>query len=593
MVLVALTLAYLPTLYIMLELPKIIVNKVISGTGEHSLFGNMVNAEHYLIILTLIYLALYLLNSFIKLIINIKKGILGERLIRRLRYILIDRLLRFPIQRFRVLSQGETVAQVSSETETLGGYMSDSIVLPLFQGGTMLTVLVFMFVQSVWLGLAAITLIPLQVVIIPRMQRQVNLLSQERVRQVRSFSEYISETVGGAQAIRVHGVQRYILSGVSEQLGRLFNIRLRIYKKKYWIKLINNFINQLTPILFYLIGGILVLRGHLTLGALVAAIAGHKDMVAPWRELLKYYQIQQDAKIKYGQLLQHFDIEDGDESDYYANVPPREEAPLFPLKLTNVVTEEDGNRVLSAFNFELNSGEHVAIVDSSPDKRLHIAEIVLSMRQPMYGSVWLGERQIKDIPGSIKSRRLAYQPSSPPIFNTSIYENILLPLKHTPVGNANNDNTVEAQRTGNSTDHFTEEWQDFEGYRFEDQETLDSWYLQSMEAAEADRSVMRKGLFQFIEDDVQSEQTSKIVAARPLVIDALRDNNITIQSFDESRWCYGLSIAENLAFGKLTGSKTTPGEALYSDRIHEVLDANGFDHIVEQIGQQIAKMIVQ
>ena len=388
MVLVALTLAYLPTLYIMLELPKIIVNKVISGTGEHSLFGNMVNAEHYLIILTLIYLALYLLNSFIKLIINIKKGILGERLIRRLRYILIDRLLRFPIQRFRVLTQGETVAQVSSETETLGGYMSDSIVLPLFQGGTMLTVLVFMFVQSVWLGLAAITLIPLQVVIIPRMQRQVNLLSQERVRQVRSFSEYISETVGGAQAIRVHGVQRYILSGVSEQLGRLFNIRLRIYKKKYWIKLINNFINQLTPILFYLIGGILVLRGHLTLGALVAAIAGHKDMVAPWRELLKYYQIQQDAKIKYGQLIQHFDIEDGDESDYYADVPPREEAPLFPLKMTNVVTEEDGNRVLSAFNFELNSGEHVAIVDSSPDKRLHIAEIVLSMRQPMYGSVW-------------------------------------------------------------------------------------------------------------------------------------------------------------------------------------------------------------
>ena len=176
-----------------------------------------------------------------------------------------------------------------------------------------------------------------------------------------------------------------ILSGVSEQLGRLFNIRLRIYKKKYWIKLINNFINQLTPILFYLIGGILVLRGSLTLGALVAAIAGHKDMVAPWKELLKYYQLQQDAKIKYEQLIQQFDIEDADESDYYANVPPREETPLLPLKMTNVVTEEDGSRVLSAFNFELNSGEHVAIVDSNPDRRLHIAEIVLSMRQPMYG----------------------------------------------------------------------------------------------------------------------------------------------------------------------------------------------------------------
>ena len=593
MVLVLLTLAYLPTLYIMLELPKIIVNQVISTAGEHDFFGSMLSSEKYLIVLTGIYLVLYLINSFIKLVINIKKGILGERLIRRLRYILIDRLLRFPIQRFRVVSQGETIAQVNSETETLGGYMSESIVLPLFQGGTMLTVLLFMFVQSVWLGLAALALIPLQVLIIPRMQRQVNLLNQERVRQIRSFSEYIGETVGGAQAIRMHGVQRYILSGVSEQLGRLFNIRLRIYKKKYWIKLINNFINQLTPILFYLIGGILVLRGSLTLGALVAAIAGHKDMVAPWKELLKYYQLQQDAKIKYEQLIQQFDIEDADESDYYANVPPREETPLLPLKMTNVVTEEDGSRVLSAFNFELNSGEHVAIVDSNPDRRLHIAEIVLSMRQPMYGSAWLGDKQIKDIPGSTKSRRLAFQPSAPPIFNTSIYENILLPLKHVPVNNSNTSSTLEAERTGNSGDQFTEEWQDFEGYRFEDQDALDSWYLQSMEAAEADRSVMRKGLFQFIEDEFQSEQTGKIVTARSRVIDVLRESNIVIQSFDERQWCYGLSIAENLAFGKLTGTKTTPGELLYSDSIREILDANGFDHIVEQIGQQIAKMIVQ
>ena len=216
----------MPTLYIMLELPKIIVNQVMSTAGEHDFFGSMSSSEKYLIVLTGIYLVLYRINSFIKLVINIKKGILGERLIRRLRYILIDRLLRFPIQRFRVVSQGETIAQVNSETETLGGYMSESIVLPLFQGGTMLTVLLFMFVQSVWLGLAALALIPLQVLIIPRMQRQVNLLNQERVRQIRSFSEYIGETVGGAQAIRMHGVQRYILSGVSEQLGRLFNICL-------------------------------------------------------------------------------------------------------------------------------------------------------------------------------------------------------------------------------------------------------------------------------------------------------------------------------------------------------------------------------
>ena len=126
-----------------------------------------------------------------------------------------DSILRFPIQRFRVVSQGELISQINSETETLAGYISESVTLPLFQGGTMLTVLFFMFVQSFWLGIAAVALIPLQILVIPRMQRRVNVLNHQRIRRVRKFSEYIGETVSGAQAIRVHGVQRYILSGHS------------------------------------------------------------------------------------------------------------------------------------------------------------------------------------------------------------------------------------------------------------------------------------------------------------------------------------------------------------------------------------------
>ena len=593
LILVVLTLAYLPTLYIMLELPKTIINKVLSSDGNHDFFNLTLDAESLLVVLIGIYLGLYLVNSFIKLIINVRKGILGERLVRRLRYSLVDRLLRFPIQRFRVVSQGETIAQLNSEAENLAGYMSESVVLPLFQGGTMLTVLIFMFVQSFWLGLAAVALIPLQVFIIPRMQRHVNSLNQERVRQVRSFSEYIGETVSGAQAIRVHGVQRYVLSGFSLQLGRLFDIRLRIYKKKYWIKLINNFINQLTPILFYLIGGLLVLRGHLTIGALIAAIAGHKDMVSPWKELLKYYQLQQDAKIKYQQLTEQFEVDEADESDYYVDVPAREQAPLFPLKMKNVVTEEDGNRILSKFNFELDVGEHVAIVEPDADKRLHIAELILSLRSPMYGSTWLGDQQIKDIPGSIKSRRLAYQPSSPPIFNISVYENILLPLKHVPTATEDKNNSAEAKLTGNSSDLFDAEWIDYDGYQFENQDALDSWYLQSMEAAEADRSVVRKGLFQYLVGESQLAQAGILTESRPLVIEALHDSEISVQSFDEREWCYGLSIAENLAFGKMIDSKSSPGELIYTPSIGDVLSANGFDRIVEHIGEQIAKMISQ
>ena len=593
LVLVAITLLYFPTLYILLEIPKILVNSVISGPGSFKIAEFDLSPESVLILLTLVYLLLYLFNASLKLIINIRKGVIGERLIRRLRYLLMDRLLRFPIQRFRVVSQGELISQINSEAEPLAGYVSEAVTLPLFQGGTMLTVLFFMFVQSVWLGLAAVALIPLQILIVPRMQRRVNALNHERVRSVRVFSDYIGETVSGAQAIRIHGVQRYVLSGFSMQLNRYFSIRLKLYKQKYLIKFVTNFINQLTPILFYMIGGILVLRGHITIGALVAAIAGHKDMVSPWKELLKYYQIQQDAKIKYEQLIDRFDIAGLDESDYFAEVTAPSNLALLPLKLNNVVTEEDGNRVLPGINLQLDAGEHVALVDSDASRRLHIAEIILSLRQPDYGSAWLGDQQIKDIPGSIKSRRLAFQPASPPIFNTSAYENILFSIKHKPRNVLTEKDKKEAKLSGNSMDSFQDEWLDFDEYQFKSHNELYDWYVRAMQATRASSDVIQKGLLQFLNEGHESEQAQKIVLARPLVFDALQDNGVPVQSFDDREWCYGLSIAENLAFGKLIDNDTTPGDVLYTEQIALVLSDNGFDGIIEQIGQQIAAMVVR
>ena len=593
MVLVAMTLVYFPTLYLLLEIPKVIVNQVIGGEDTYQLLSLNLSAEAALVLFTGAALFFYLLNASIKLAINIRKGVIGERLVRRLRYTLLEHLLRFPIQRFRVVSQGELISQINSETETLAGYISESVTLPLFQGGTMLTVLAFMFIQSFWLGLAAIALIPLQLMVVPRMQRRVNVLNHKRVRQIRMFSEFIGETVGGARAIRVHGVQRYVLAGYSSQLNKLLDVRLKLYRQKYFIKFVTNFINQLSPILFYLVGGLLVIRGHLTIGALVAAIAGHKDMVSPWKELLKYYQMQQDAKIKYEQLAQQFAVPELDQSDYYAPVTDRKDIDLFPLRLNNVVTEEGGKRVLTGFNLTVNSGEHVAIVERESSKRQHIAETILSLRYPTYGSVWLGDAQTKDVPGQVKSRRLALQASSPSIFNTSVYENILFSLKQTPLNTLTGKEKKEALLAGNSDDPYDDKWVDYDDYKFASDDELNDWYIQAMEATDANLSVIRNGLFQSLGSDYEPDQANKIVKVRPKIIRALRENNIAIQSFSVKEWCYGLSIAENLAFGKLTDNSTSPGDALYSEEVAQILSYNGFDLIVEQIGKQIATMIIR
>ncbi len=190
LVIVAFTCLSFPLLYLTLEIPKIIINRTLSGGNEIlQLAGFSLEPVHFLLVLCVGLLALIIINGLLKMKNNTLKGITGERLVRRLRFQLIDRLLRFPLPHFSRTSQGELISTLTAETEPLASYISEAIALPLFQGGTMLTILVFLFMQDWVFGLASVALIPVQGYVIPKLQQQVNTLKKERVVRIRKLSE--------------------------------------------------------------------------------------------------------------------------------------------------------------------------------------------------------------------------------------------------------------------------------------------------------------------------------------------------------------------------------------------------------------------
>ena len=67
--------------------------------------------------------------------------------------------------------------------------------------------------------------------------------------------------------------------------------------------------HKIVPLLFFSIGGYLAIKGHLSLGALVAVLAAYADMTSPWRELLDYYQQKEDMTIRFQQVVREFFIE--------------------------------------------------------------------------------------------------------------------------------------------------------------------------------------------------------------------------------------------------------------------------------------------
>jgi ABC-type multidrug transport system fused ATPase/permease subunit len=290
--LIALGLLAMPVLYATLELPKIIINNAIDADrGPVAVAGAPLDQLEYLLLLSALYLVAVTANGALKFGINVYKGRVGERLLRRLR-LTVYRRWRAGAGPAR---RAEVIPLVAQEVEPIGGFAANAFAAPVFQGGTFATILVFMFMQDPILGAAAITLLPVQLVVIPRLQRRVNLLARSRATEMRRLGGQLGEQAAGQGG---EGVR-----AISASFKRIEEIRRDLHRRKFFMKAMTNFLTALTPFFFYSIGGWLVIEGSLTLGALVAALAAHKDFSAPLRELLRYYETREDVRIRYAELL--------------------------------------------------------------------------------------------------------------------------------------------------------------------------------------------------------------------------------------------------------------------------------------------------
>lgn len=284
----------MPILYLSLELPKIIINDAIeSGHFPITSFGLVLDQERFLFAASALFLVVISLHGGLKFLINVYKGRVGERLLRRTRLLV-----------YRAWSRGaggekrtEVIPIIVQEVEPIGGFASEAFSLPVFQGGTFITIVTFMFVQDPILGMAALGLLPIQLAVIPRLQRKINQLARQRMIKVRSLSGTLGDQ---ANQLGPNGSE---LRSVGGKLREIERIRRRIHRVKFFMKALNNFLTALTPFFFYSIGGYLVIQGSLTLGALVAVLAAYKDFSAPLRELFRFYQSFEDVRIRYAGVL--------------------------------------------------------------------------------------------------------------------------------------------------------------------------------------------------------------------------------------------------------------------------------------------------
>ncbi len=586
-----------PLLYLTLELPKRIINDAIGASSSIvNVWGYSLEQTTFLMILCFAFLGAVLAHGLMKMRINTMKGVLSERMLRRFRYQLISRALRFPQPYFERVSQGEMVSMVTAESEPMGGLMGDAISQPVLQAGQMITILSFLFLQSFWFGLAAVALIPLQAWLIPKLQRQINLLNKRRIQEVRVLAAQIGENAAGASTLRANGGWRYRRAMISDQLGRLFAIRFEIYQKKFFMKFINNFISQITPFMFYLVGGFLVLQGSVSLGALVAALAAYKDLSSPWKELLTYYNQTQDMSLRWDVVIERFAPAGMQDEKLFEGEPDSRPRLTRDIRLDRVsVRDMDGNQVLDDLDLTFPGGKTIGISAPSEEDRRAMAELLTREILPSAGRISVGDLDLSELHQAVIASRIGYASSRPVMFQGSLGDNVMMPMRLKPVGEIKtNVDFAETLRAGNSSDPYRAEWLDPDLAGYKTAEELRDWWLKLIDGMGSGAALYQRGAEQVFDPDNHPDLASKLVELRPLVQQAVRRAGLEQQAliFDRQTYNPALPVVENLLFATPrvpVTQEVLAGQTIFLGQLREL----GLDETLVGLTRDVIDMLRQ
>lgn len=593
----------LPFYFASLDIPKRIVNNAIegrafeSGSTTASLFSFEISLPDvlggytllsfpgfelerlpYLFSLCGLFLALVLINGLFKAVINIRKGEVGERLLRKMRSDLYGLLMRLRPDELRTIKSAEAASMIKDEIEPIGGFAGDAFIQPAFLGAQALTALAFIMLQNVWLGMIALFVVLIQAFIIPRLRLKLISLGRQRQLESRKLAGQIGSSVEAGPAIQSFGSVPYLHHELESQLSKILIIRIAIFRWKFSIKFLNNLLAQVTPFFFYSIGGYYALTGELNVGQLIAVIVAYRDLPPPIKEMIDWDQRRNDIAVKYeqvcGQLVGRTLLPESTQGENLHTLKP-----ALYLKGLQI---SDGATVWpkQPLSLRVPHGTRVAIVDENTGMKSNLVQAI-GQQSGYRGEIEIGGKSAQLLSRAAASATLIYCGSDAALMPGSIRENVLLAARSAKMNDG-----------GDGSDGA---WLDFRLLGARDPFELDKSIVAVFDILDMGEDLYRFGL-DVTGSQLGDESTlSRLVAARTEVHSRLERKGLLnrIELFDPVTYHVNSTVGENLLFGIATSAAWAESGIARNKVFLSTLRSAGLFSDLADMGVQVGETMLE
>ena len=235
-------------------------------------------AAHNTLLSVVIILLIGIASNYLSVYLT---GLIGARLLNRLRTDCINSLMRAPADYMSINNRGDIMERISENVETLAdfvkNYFKDCLYVPIM----IIVYSIYLFRINAIMALCC--LLPL-VILVPiniRYMKPIKMMSFEYSKKLGLTNNNIQEAFDGAATIKAYNLQPVMSRKYHIAMQKLLKISNRIDAKQYHLEPISRIIQELPIDIALLLGGMLVLTGNVTIGVLIAYISILRNLVSP------------------------------------------------------------------------------------------------------------------------------------------------------------------------------------------------------------------------------------------------------------------------------------------------------------------------
>nr|WP_302696791.1 ABC transporter ATP-binding protein [uncultured Ruminococcus sp.] len=339
-------------------------------------------------------LGLYLLSTLFSFVQGWLMTGVTQKVCYRMRKDISEKIDRMPMAYFESRTYGEVLSRITNDVDTLGQSLNQSITQIITSVATMVGVLVMMLRISPLMTLIAVVILPISVTLISLVVKKSQKYFKQQQEYLGHINGQVEETYAGHTVIQAYNKEKDMVQQFQETNDTLYHSAWKSQFLSGLMQPIMMFVGNLGYAAVALSGGLLAIRGTITIGDIQAFIQYVKNFTQPMQQIAQVLNQVQSMAAASERVFEF--LEEAEEV----------QTAEHPLELANVEGNVDFQHVsfgyqpeqcvIHDFSAKVKSGQKIAIVGPTGAGKTTMVKLLMRFYDVSGGAILLDGHDVRD-----------------------------------------------------------------------------------------------------------------------------------------------------------------------------------------------------